>query len=76
MTKVGNITCPRCGIVWTGSVEGTKFCKACRKFEDKSKAEKLNKKKQKSSTEWVHEINRLAEAEGLSYGIYCAKHGI
>ena len=76
MTKISNITCPRCGMVWNGSIDGTKYCKACRPFEAAEKAKKLNKAKAKTSTEMVHEITRLADAEGLSYGMYCIKYGI
>lgn len=72
MLKYGMNTCTVCGKEWYGPLCGAKYCVECRKNPPK---------KEKPSgfrpmTAEVHRINKLANEEGLSYGKYCAKHGI
>jgi hypothetical protein len=59
-----------------------KYCKECKRIVDIEKVNSCNQKKQaeKESKDKTREalldIVRKADAEGLSYGHYCLKHGI
>jgi hypothetical protein len=59
-----------------------KYCKECRRIVDIEKVNRCNQKKQEEkeskdkTREALLDIVRKADAEGLSYGHYCLKHGI
>jgi hypothetical protein len=59
-----------------------KYCKECRRIVNREKVARCNQKKraEKESKDKTREafldIVRKADAEGLSYGHYCLKHGI
>ena len=84
MLTYGEISCQRCGITWYGPKCGVKYCEECRKVvareRNKKAREKYHIEKEKANKQTrlnaVREITKLADAEGLSYGHYCLKHGI
>ena len=82
MLAYGELTCQRCGITWFGPKCGMKYYKNCRRIVDREKVNRCNQKKreQKDAKDKAREtfldIVRKADAEGLSYGHYCLKHGI
>lgn len=82
MLTYGELTCQRCGTTWYGPKCGIKYCKECRRMVNREKVARCNQKKQaeKESKDKTREafldIVRKADAEGLSYGHYCLKHGI
>ena len=67
MLAYGEIYCQRCGTIWYGPKCGMKYC------NQKKQEEKESKDK---AREAFLDIVRKADAEGLSYGHYCLKHGI
>lgn len=82
MLAYGELSCQRCGITWYGPKCGMKYCKECRRIVNREKVARCNQKKraEKESKDKTCEafldIVRKADAEGLSYGHYCLKHGI
>lgn len=82
MLAYGELSCQRCGITWYGPKCGMKYCKECRRIVNREKVARCNQKKraEKESKDKTREafldIVRKADAEGLSYGNYCLKHGI
>ena len=82
MLAYGELTCQRCGTTWYGPKCGMKYCKECRRIVDREKAVRCKQEKQKQhnakdkAREAFLDIVRKADAEGLSYGHYCLKHGI
>lgn len=77
--------CARCGRTFYSDGHRRLYCDNCkyaaalerqRVYRERIRQEKAAEKAKETRKKTVVEIDRLAAAEGISYGKYCLKYGI